>query len=61
MNKPEQNSDLIEDMPSSWAKLVTQRIIFRAQIQAKITERAKPIMRIICKIPPGMAVPKDYL
>lgn len=51
MSISEQNSNLIEDIPSSRAKLITQRIIFRAQIQAKVTERTQPTVKIICKLP----------
>ena len=51
MSMSENNSDLIEDIPNSWAKLVTQRIIFRAQIKAKVTQRAESTMKIVCKMP----------
>jgi hypothetical protein len=51
MSTSEHNCDLIEDIPSSWAKLATQRIIFRAQIQAKVTERTQPTIKIVCKMP----------
>jgi len=63
MSTSEQNSDLIEDIPNSWAKLVTQRIIFRAQIEAKVTERTQPTIRIICKFSPKASFSKwlkDY-
>lgn len=58
MNESEYNSDLIEDIPNLWAKVATQRVIFRAQIQAKATEKTQPTMRIICKFTPSASFSK---
>lgn len=57
-NKSNYDSELIEDIPSSWAKIEARRIILRAQIYAKVTERIQPKMKIICRFTPSASLSK---
>lgn len=58
MNESKSTSEYIEDMPTCLAKILTRRAIFRAQVKAKITERAEPTVRIICRFKPSASFSK---
>jgi hypothetical protein len=61
MNKPYQTaSEYIEDIPTLSARFTAQRAILNAITQAKITDGAYKLEKIICRFTPSGSISKLF-